>query len=279
MREIKLSFSAWARFKNCPRSYKLRYVDRVPAARFDNWYTVIGTVPGRQAEAFYRLPPEERALGFFEATFDDTWRQAVEKSNDPQSGSWIDWSGRGAKLVPGVPEEEAFRKAYLDRLNEARECSRRLAALIDTLGLLRVKAEPELGFEVRVAPEERNADQPWAPLLVLHGYIDLLIHRDDGVEVWDWKTTKNPSKLDRDQLAIYTMAVQHGGANVLGAGYLLIKQGRAEKVNVTSAQQYDLCRKMRQMGVCFATDTWPTNPVRWVCQSCDVASFCPDKAG
>lgn len=276
MKPLRFSYSAWSRLKDCAHSYFLRYVQKVPTAQ-DNWYTIVGKVPGRQAEMFFRLPAGERKIEWFAETFDQFWAEQIEGSTNPNHQNAIDWVGRGRDLLAKAgnqdPDTETvFRTAYLDRREETLKTSRSLARLVESQNYLRIEAETELKFEMSVHPGEDA--QPWERQIDFTGYIDLVIKREDSIEVWDWKATSSPSKLDVDQLVLYWMALQNAGKPISKVGYLLIKQERAETRTVNDAVAYSLRKELRKVGLFFQQNVWPPNVREWKCKMCDVRGRC-----
>jgi CRISPR/Cas system-associated exonuclease Cas4 (RecB family) len=274
--EIRLSFSAWSKLKDCPHSYMLRYIRKIKGPQ-DNFYTIVGKVPGRQAEDYYKTPVADRKLSFFADTFEKYWQEQIEGSTDLNHHNHIEWVKHGTGMlyksgVANVTQEQAFRAAYLDRYHDAKGCSLALAKLIESARLTDVEAETEVEFLVKIEP---GMDDGAVPTLILHGFIDLIVMREgNDVEVWDWKATKHPSKLDLDQLVFYGLAVKNGGANVTKTGYLLIRQNKVDRRNVTTAMEYATCKALRQIGVYYDKSFWPANFREWKCRSCDVRHAC-----
>lgn len=291
--DIDLSFTRWSRLKECPRSYYLRYVAKVPHLD-DNFHTIAGKLPGKQAELFYRLKPADRKIEFFADTFEERWTEFVLDSNDKTVGEkYVDWVGQGRRLLKklqkagkappdssweiGKPSVDfLFKLAFETCKADAKVCSNALALMIRTHGLFDAEGDTELQFELHIDPEDDgNVDQN-VPRLKIGGFIDLLIRKPDGVEVWDWKTTKYPDKLDIDQLILYSMVMRASKADVLKVGYLLVRQNRVDRRPVTPAMEYGLRKQLRQVGVYHRGNRWPANFREWKCEYCDVRHSCTE---
>jgi putative RecB family exonuclease len=180
----KYSPSKLDTYKNCPRRYRYRYVDKIkrPAQSVEAF---LGTCVHGAFEKLYedllqgKTLTLEEALAAFNEAWDSGWSEAIEvrkKEYQPE-----DWKKLGRDCVRDY--YEANRPFDKDKT---------------------VAVEKRIGFPLTAAGAEYRVE----------GYIDRLALGADGAfEIHDYKTARTlPTQADVDsdwQLAIYDIAVRH----------------------------------------------------------------------
>lgn len=270
---LRYSFSAWSTLKDCPKSYELKYIKKIKVPR-DNQNTIQGLIPGKQAEDFFRQPPEARKREFFEETFDKYWEDFVKESTDQASSTYVNWYSLGAKIAHKEkrPMNDAtfIDLAFWKKYEESKAASKALSYVLEESGFLLLNAEPEVDFILEVTIPEQDL------VLTLVGRMDLLITLSDGREdIWDFKVTKYPTKLDPDQLVLYRLARQHAGKTVRRTGYVLVKQSATQDKEIGDEHGKLLIKSMADSKAFFVNNYWPTNFRDWKCREyCDVRLHC-----
>jgi putative RecB family exonuclease len=190
-----LSYSSYRTYLECPLRWKYLYVERRPEA--PKGYFTFGRVIHSVLEELVRplVEPAPRRYGNQGQTTLDAWKAAAP----PQAGvppsleellALYDraWSSEGYT----TPEEEArYRSLGRELLVRFHE------------HLLRVPPRP-------VAVEE-HLESVWEGIPI-HGYIDRIDRVDGGLEIVDYKTSRELSPDEArssDQLALYQVLVEH----------------------------------------------------------------------
>ncbi len=195
-----LSYSSYRTYLECPLRWKYLYVDRRPET--PRGYFTFGRVVHSVLEEVVRplvVPSARRHDGGDSQTTLQDWSEPGGGSATPARGP-IDaegllalydrlWSSEGY----GSPEEEGrYRSLGRDLLLRYRE---------------RLEREPPAPVAV-----EEHLEARWDGLPV-HGYVDRIDRtRDGGLEVLDYKTTRELSPVDAaasDQLTVYQVLVEH----------------------------------------------------------------------
>lgn len=182
-RSAKFSPSKLDVYKNCPRRYQYRYVDRVARAR-KTPETALGTAVHAAFEELYgrvsggQIPVLEETASFFDKAFDEEWDGSVQIRDGRFTKE--DWRRVGREGV------ESYHRAH-SPFTEDRT----------------VAVEKRVGFPLEVEGREYR----------LEGFVDRLALAPDGAfEIHDYKTSKSlPSQGDVDgdwQLALYELAVR-----------------------------------------------------------------------
>lgn len=274
-REIYFSYSAWNLLKDCPYSYKLRYVDKVPTVR-DGQNAIQGNVPGKQAEDFFRFPIDRRNVSFFLETFDHYWNQFTVNSMQVGHDDFIDWHMAGQRLAKkkkmvGLDRNQLIEFAIRSKYEETKSCSAALASLITLHGFAQWNCETEVPFKMTIHP-----DQASDPTILIGGRLDLLLFGpEDFEEIWDFKATKDPPG-NADQLLFYAIARRAMGKKVQKTGFILMKLGRIDERPLTEADEDKLIAEMRKSSLYFDNNYWPANYRKWKCEGyCDMAYACP----
>ncbi len=182
-RSSKFSPSKLDCYKECPRRYQYRYVDKI-ARRRKTPETVVGTAVHAAFEEMYglvsggKLPSVLDVSALFEGAFEKEWDETVVVKDVRFTRA--DWMNVGRQCV--AQYYEAHQPFTEDRT---------------------VAVEKRVGFPITVDGVEYR----------IEGYVDRLSLSPDGAfEIHDYKTAKslpNQEYVDADwQLALYELAVR-----------------------------------------------------------------------
>ncbi|MEK7388615.1 MAG: PD-(D/E)XK nuclease family protein [Elusimicrobiota bacterium] len=182
-RSLKFSPSKLGVYKNCPRRYQYRYVDKISRAR-KTPETVVGVAVHSAFEELYELvsggktPSAQDIQSVYAREFDAGWDQSVLAKDDRFSKD--DWRKVGSDCV------ELYHRTQ-SPFSQDRT----------------VAVEKRVGFPIAVDGHEYR----------IEGFIDRLALAPDGTfEIVDYKTAKSlPAQEDVDadwQLALYEIAVR-----------------------------------------------------------------------
>lgn len=180
----KYSPSKLNTYKDCPRRYRYRYVDKLKRYT-QSVEAFLGTCVHSSLEKLYedifhgKALTLEETLAVYDAAWDEGWSAAIEvrkKEYQPE-----DWKKLGRECV----------RAYYEANHPFTQNKT-------------VAVEKRIGFPVVAGGQE----------YLIEGYIDRLALGPDGAfEIHDYKTARTlPSQADVDedrQLAIYDLAVRH----------------------------------------------------------------------
>lgn len=183
-RSSKFSPSKLDCYKECPRRYQYRYVDRIARAR-KTPETAVGVAVHAALEELYELaaggkiPALAEILAAFDRALDVEWDAAVQVKDARFTRA--DWSRVGRACVEG------YYRAHAP-FDEDRT----------------VAVEKRVGFPLAVDGREYR----------IEGFVDRLSLAEDGAfEIHDYKTGKTlppQAAADADwQLALYEIAVRH----------------------------------------------------------------------
>lgn len=181
---VKYSPSKLNTYKDCPRRYRYRYVDKLKRYT-QSVEAFLGTCVHSAFEKLYedlfhgKALTLEETLAFYDGAWDEGWSAAIEvrkKEYQPE-----DWKKIGRDCVRAY----YGANAPFDRDKT-------------------VAVEKRIGFPVAAGGQEYR----------IEGYIDrLALGLDGAFEIHDYKTARTlPSQADVDedwQLAIYDLAVRH----------------------------------------------------------------------
>lgn len=182
-RSKKFSPSKLDCYKNCPRRYQYRYIDRISRAR-KTPETAVGVAVHAAFEELYelvrggRVPTVEEVLAAYEKAFEEEWTGEIPL-RDERFGR-EDWRAVGRTCVAD------YHAAHAPFTEDK------------TVGV-----EVRVGFPLEVEGHEYR----------IEGFVDRLALAPDGAfEIHDYKTAKSLSKqehADADwQLALYELAVR-----------------------------------------------------------------------
>ena len=182
-RSAKFSPSKLDCYKNCPRRYQYRYVDRLSRTR-KTPETVLGVAVHAAFEELYelvrggRVPTLDDAQRTFEAAFDEGWDDQV-------------------KVMDARFRKDDWRKV-------GRDCVETYYRLHEPFAEDKtIAVEKRVGFPIEIDGSEYR----------IEGFIDRLSMAPDGaIEIHDYKTAKSlPDQAHADadwQLALYELAVR-----------------------------------------------------------------------
>ncbi len=182
-RSAKFSPSKLDCYKNCPKRYQYRYVDRLARKR-KTPETVLGVAVHTAFEELYalvrggRAPATPEVQAFFDAAFDEGWDDTVQVKDARFRKD--DWRKVGRDCV------ETYCRLHAPFTEDKT-----------------IAVEKRVGFPIEIDGNEYR----------IEGFVDRLALTPDGVfEIHDYKTAKSlPDQAHADadwQLALYEIAVR-----------------------------------------------------------------------
>jgi len=241
-------------YKECPKRYQYRYVDRISRAR-KTGATVLGTSVHSALEFLYeRLragarPSLEDVLAEGDAAFARDWDETVSHLGDVPKEDW-------GRLVG-----ECVRR-YYEAHSPFKEDST-------------VAVEARVGFPIEVAGYEYR----------IEGFVDRLAVAGDGLfEIHDYKTAKSlppQSKLDEDwQLALYEIAVrtQWPSARSVTLKWHYVRHGQTLTSTRTPEQLARLKGEVAELIQAIKRDREFRPQRGFLCDWCEYRDLCPEFA-
>lgn len=200
----RLSPSGAGTFEQCPRRWRMRYVERLPDPPGEA--ALAGSFAHRVLELLMQRAPEDRTVETAKSIARDEW-SAVEADDDYRA------------LGHDPAEGKAFRwKAW---------------KAVEGLWTL----EDPRTVEVRATEHDVEADLGGVPF---RGIVDRLDEEGDGLIVTDYKSGKAPSPRYRrarlDQVLLYAAAVQEATGETPVRARLLYLGQRPVGIDVTPAE-------------------------------------------
>lgn len=243
----RLSPSGAGTFEQCPRRWRMRYVERLPDPPGEA--ALAGSFAHRVLELFMQREPEERTVEVAKVIARDEWPD-VEADDDYQALGYDDAAGkqfrwRAWKAIEG------------------------LWALED----------PKV-VEVRATEQDIETDLGGVPF---RGIVDRLDEEGDGLIVTDYKSGKAPSPRYRrgrlDQVLLYAAAVKEASGEMPVRARLLYLGQRPVGIDVTQAELDGVVEKLAEtwssINTACATDEFEprTGPL---CGWCPYVDRCPE---
>ncbi len=238
-------------YKNCPRRYQYRYVDKLSRQR-KTVEAFLGTCVHSAFESLYdslahgkRLSLEE-TLAVFEREWEKHWTADIELRGHFAPA---DWKGLGRDCVRLYYEAKApFEE---DRT---------------------VAVEKRVGFPIDVAGQE----------IRIEGYIDrLALGRDGAFEIHDYKTGKTlPAQADVDedwQLALYDAAVRHEWPDTKEVRLVwhYVRHGKSLVSRRSPEQLEALKREVSALVATIKSDHEFSPKQSALCDWCEYKDLCP----
>ena len=238
-------------YKNCPRRYQYRYVDKLSRQR-KTVEAFLGTCVHSAFESLYdslahgkRLSLEE-TLAVFEREWEKHWTADIELRGHFAPA---DWKGLGRDCVRLYYEaKEPFEE---DRT---------------------VAVEKRVGFPIDVAGQE----------IRIEGYIDrLALGRDGAFEIHDYKTGKTlPAQADVDedwQLALYDAAVRHEWPDTKEVRLVwhYVRHGKSLVSRRSPEQLEALKREVSALVATIKSDHEFSPKQSALCDWCEYKDLCP----
>ncbi len=249
----KFSPSKLAAYKECPRKYKFRYIDRLKR-QGQTVEQFLGTCVHSAFEALYEGLQKGRTLTQAEtvAVFEKAWEAGfAEVVAGPEGApNKQDWGNVGRQCV------ENYYRQYSPFKQDRT-----------------VAVEKRIGFPVEV---EGNS-------YLLEGFIDRLALSadDEAFEIHDYKTAKNlPAQayVDQDwQLALYEIAVRHQwpDTGVVRLRWHYVRHGKTLTSTRTAEQLAALKGEVDALiGKLKADHEFPPHESA-LCNWCEYRSLCP----
>lgn len=248
----KYSPSKLSVYKNCPRRYQYRYVDKISRQR-KTVEAFLGTCVHSAFETLYdslahgkRLTLEE-TVAVFEAEWDKNWAGDIELRGNFAPA---DWKGLGRDCV----------RLYYDA-NAPFDKDRTVAV------------EKRIGFPLLVNGQE----------IRIEGFIDRLAlgQADGAFEIHDYKTGKTlPTQADVDedwQLALYDAAVRHEWPDTKDVRLIwhYVRHGKALVSRRTPEQIDELKKEVAELIATIKSDHEFAPRQSALCDWCEYKDLCP----
>lgn len=243
----RLSPSGAGTFEQCPRRWRMRYVERLPDPPGEA--ALAGSFAHRVLELFMQRAPEERTVEVAKVIARDEWPE-VEADDDYKALGYDETTGK------------QFRwKAW---------------KAIEGLWAL----EDPKAVEVRATEQDIEADLGGVPF---RGIVDRLDEEGDGLIVTDYKSGKAPSPRYRrgrlDQVLLYAAAVKEATGEMPVHARLLYLGQRPVGIKVTQDELDGVVEKLAgtwsAINTACATDEFEprTGPL---CGWCPYVDRCPE---
>ncbi len=248
------SHSKLASFRNCPRQYKFKYVEKVAVPKRVSPDAYLGNAVHRVLRTLYThgadgvLVPREDALAMYRAEWEKVDRGAIKLTRDYYTVD--DYIRLGEQILAGhYDRHQPFDQGTL-------------------LG-----TEQHLTFQL--------PDTPFR----IHGYIDKLWKRDDGiVEICDYKTGQRIVRPQEPQfffqMGIYQLAVQANYPQLeqIELTQFFLRQNEVVRHRMRPDELDHLVEELRAV-ICKILDaerldSFPTIE-GGLCDYCDYSDICP----
>lgn len=241
-----ISYSKITTYKNCSKSYKFAYIDKLP--RVDKPYTIFGQFCHKILENFHSsliLEPDRISDDkFLEKTMEKSFINAKEK-----------WKSKLTK----EQIQEAFKIAqeYFDDYN------------------MQEKMPNVINTEKRI----------WTTIddkLILNGFIDKVQIDHDGIlHIVDYKTTKDERFLkDITQLLLYAYIIYLENKNIdkVRVSFVLLKHNMKRLISEHCVDELiDAKDKLLQTWDIISSDKLlRATPANWKCKGCDYLDHCKE---
>ncbi|MCX5788456.1 MAG: PD-(D/E)XK nuclease family protein [Elusimicrobia bacterium] len=253
-------------YRNCPRQFKFKYVDRVKVDKGTGVEALVGTCVHSAFEELYRARAHEKVLSEEEtlAVFADAWTKGVQKEVTIRDAKYTlgDWRRVGEKCV---------RDYY------------RAHAPFDADTTLDV--ERRIGFALPVT-DPASGDTVECRI---EGFVDRLARGKDGcLEIHDYKTGGSlPTQAQKDkdwQLALYEVAAREAWPDTTGVrliwhyvrhGQTIVSTRTPEQLTALKSEVARLIGAI-EAEVARKDDPQAFKPVRGpLCDWCDYRDLCP----
>ena len=243
----RLSPSGAGTFEQCPRRWRMRYVERLPDPPGEA--ALAGSFAHRVLELFMQRAPEERTVEAAKVIAREEW--------------------------PDVEADEDYKALRYDETT-AKQFRWKAWKAIEGLWTL----EDPTAVEVRATEQDVRADLGGVPF---RGIVDRLDQEGDGLVVTDYKSGKAPSPRYRrgrlDQVLLYAAAVQEATGEMPVHARLLYLGQRPVGIRVTQDELDGVVEKLAgtwsAINAACATDEFEprTGPL---CSWCPYVDRCPE---
>ncbi|MBI4377430.1 MAG: PD-(D/E)XK nuclease family protein [Elusimicrobia bacterium] len=237
-------------YKDCPRRYRYRYVDKIERD-VQSIEAFLGSCVHKAFEILYetllqgRLLSEQEVLAGFESWWDKEWSPQVLIRHGGAEG----WRAVGRECI-----------SLYYRAHKPFDADRTVAV------------EKRLGFPLTVDGQEYRVE----------GFIDRLALVPDGTfEIHDYKTAKNlPAQqdVDRDwQLAIYDLAVRHNWPDTRQVRLVwhYVRHGKTLSSRRSLEQLEELKSQMRALIAAIKAERVFEPRQSPLCDWCEYRDLCP----
>lgn len=244
-------------YKNCPRQYRYRYIDKFPR-KSTSVEAHLGTAVHAALEELYegvriaKIAPLEQVV----AAYEKAWET-------------------GLKELPIVIRDQRFTME--DFRNLGRKCVEDFYSQNKPFADGKVVGiESRMGFAL--PDPEAGADESYR----IEGFLDRLMLAGDGIfEIHDYKTAKNlPTQADKDedwQLAIYDIAVREAWPDAKGVRlkWHYLRHGKTITSTRTPEQLAALKREILELIRAIRHDNEFAPKKSPLCDWCDYRDVCP----
>ncbi|MBI3549350.1 MAG: PD-(D/E)XK nuclease family protein [Elusimicrobia bacterium] len=255
---MRFSPSRLDTYKNCPRQYKFRYIDRLPR-KGTTVEAHLGTSVHKALELLYAGLQHGKRMTEAEvvAAYEDAWTKGAEQPMTFHNKSYTleDWRRLGVECVTSY--YRAHQPFDADKT---------------------VSVEGRLGFPLQIRDTDGGGETP----VRIEGYIDRLALGSDGVfEIHDYKTGKSlPTQADKDQdwqLAIYNIGVLEAWPDAPGVRLIwhYLRHGKAIVSTRSKEQLESLKGEIRSLIETIRRDQVFEPTKSALCDWCDYRDVCP----
>lgn len=249
---LKLSVSSMETYKNCPKNYHYRYIEKPDVEKIKWGHTEFGSCAHRILELFHeRILKEDIDSSQYSILMKECFKAGV-KEFDIRILEQHVWMPSGD--MPGMLALRKVIQDYLDNL--------RAKGLPDVIGI-------EMPFSFHI---DKNT--------LVRGFIDRVDRISPGVYgVVDYKTSKNKKYLKDFQLLVYGEALRrmYPDVKTVHGSFVMLKHNSETKDYVFNIDDMDRCLSNieKRAGFIDSDTTWVKKP-SILCRYCDYRSICQD---
>jgi len=252
----KFDFSQYKLYKDCPQSYKWRYVDkRKPKAPPNFYYALPGVFIQKVFELFYNRE-WYRKRG---ACREFMYNQAADLFKKTLGWMTIDWNARIAKKT----KHDVYD-----------ECLEMIGLNLDV-----IKEHKLLG---KFAKSEFKIQQYFGnnKYVLLTSKIDFLIHNHLGMQILDGKATSNKSTYMKDPAQLYFYAMMYKFQYKKypdKIGYWFYRTGEIKYIDFGDEEIQALQEDMKDVLYKIYKEKFAATPEYSACLFCNYQDECLDK--
>ncbi len=242
---LRLSYSGFNCYVQCPLQWRFKYVDRVPQTREPDKSLVFGSTVHGAINRFYN--GTDRSMDALQYCLDVEYKERYFVAGGP--------------IFPSHEED----------LYEARRQLRLLHYRHEREGLLDCPFRSELKFEFK--PREFKG-------VTVNGFIDNLFFAKGVPQIVDYKTgsTRYSQKEvdENDQLTIYAMFAKSKGMDVEKCAIHMTKFDSKIFTKRTTEHFQDLILRMEEVVERIRSQDFPATPSFKSCRFCPFNKMCPE---
>lgn len=264
--DVRLSYWAFAMYKECPQKYLLGYVGRRRKERLDSYWAISGSVIHSLWErSVYGVKQDH--LGWTE-TLDFMVSNISRYYDHFVTTEPIDWLSH--QMDPAAHREASLR--------EIEKSVRFLHGELYRTGLL-PRDSSLVHSEVPFKTPLHGQDGTPLPVTIT-GRPDLVFENDDSLVIIDLKDVISRSNVNWRQVVWYSLGVEpHYKKQVSHAGFLLTKLASwswRDVNNVKKDYRNILTREIYEAALAIRRNPFHAKVSRHTCPRCDVSHLCPE---